>query len=85
MARRIEPPDLPSAAEAQGQEERWLDRFLLAHDPNTPAGRVSAAVRAANGLPAKWAVVEAHGLTDSAVRHLAASRREHQRNKELSR
>ena len=43
----------------------------MASEPGSEAALISAAIRAADGLEARWAVVDRMGLRDAAERFLA--------------
>lgn len=72
MGRRLpqEPAGRMGEAEAREMEAYWLGLFLWASEAGTRAAAISAEVRDARGLKARWAVIERHGLVESAERHL---------------
>ena len=72
MGRRIDKPPTTAPEPTDAQVERWLGWFLMNSEPGSEAALTSAAIRAADGLEAKWAVVDRMGLRDAALRFLAA-------------
>ena len=71
MGRRIDKPPTTDSGPTDEQLERWLGRFLMNSEPGSDAALISAAIRAADGLEAKWAVIDRMGLRDAAERYLA--------------
>ena len=59
---------------------RRLDLFLMANEGG-PAQIINEKVRAAKGLKGKWTVIDSHGATEAAERHLAHLQDMHERNK----
>ena len=68
MARRIVRP-ATSTGPTEEHLERWLGRFLLANDGDL-AATISAELRSAKGLTAKWRVIDRWGLREQAQSHM---------------
>jgi hypothetical protein len=64
-------PPTSASGPTDEQVDRWLRRFLMNSEPGSEAALISAALRAAEGLEAKWAVIDRMGLRDAAERYLA--------------
>jgi hypothetical protein len=71
VGRRIDKPPTAVSGPTDSQVDRWLGQFLMASEPGSEAALISAAIRAADGLEAKWAVIDRMGLRDAAERFLA--------------
>lgn len=78
MARRIVQPTTTSGP-SEEQLDRWLEKFLLANDSDF-AATVSAELRSAKGLTAKWRVIDRWGLREPAQAHMDYRLRVRQQN-----